>query len=156
MDTYWILLIFLGYLPLHYLLFHLNFRSALRARRYSKSFIDKSLKGKRNLWWYEELHRKIGLGPLYALHKCFVCLYPAVFAFHLLLGWAAPLQIVSAMLVCVVLVLASAMWGATWCIPDRDGKKGIVTESGYAAFYGVGFPLFVCYGVVKYIATALL
>ena len=149
-------LIFLGYLPIHYVFFHLNFRSALRARKYSKSFIDKSLKGKRNFWFYEELNRKIGLGPLYWLHKSYVCLYPGVFAFHLLLGWVKPLQIISAVATCIVLILAGISWAATWYIPDRDGKKGMVTETGAVAMYGAGVPLYACYAVVKFIVTTLL
>ena len=51
-----------------------------------KSKYRNLLKGKKNYWWYEALHKKVNLGFIYHLNKIFTALFALTFALTLLLG----------------------------------------------------------------------
>ncbi len=149
MELFIVCLVFLIYMPLHYLFFRITVAASLKAGKMSNTAIKKAMKGKRNFWFYEELHRTYGLGNLYWLHKWFLCLYPAVLILHLGLGWMERPAILTALLTCVVLLLAAGMWAASGKLPR--GKDAVKNE----AVLGIGFPLLMCLSVVKGIIIAL-
>ena len=57
-----------------------------RKKRISKSKYRNLLKGKKNYWWYEALHKKVNLGFIYHLNKAFTVLFVLTFALTLLTG----------------------------------------------------------------------
>ena len=149
MELFIVCLVFLIYMPLHYLFFRMTVAASLRAGKMSHTAIKKVMKGKRNFWFYEELHRTHGLGNMYWLNKWFLCLYPAVLILHLALGWMKRLTIFTALLTCVVLLLAAGMWAASQKLPRA--KDAVKNE----AVLGIGFPMLMCLSVVKGIIIAL-
>ena len=149
MELFILCLIFLIYMPLHYLFFRMTVAASLRAGKMSHTAIKKVMKGKRNFWFYEELHRTHGLGNMYWLNKWFLSLFPAALILHLALGWMEQLTIFTALLTCVVLLLAAGMWAASQNLPRA--KNAVKNE----AVFGIGFPLLMCLAVVKGIILAL-
>ena len=149
MELFTLCLICLPYMPLHYLFFRMTVAASLRAGKMSRTAIKKAMKGKRNFWFYEELHRTHGLGNMYWLNKWFLSLFPAALILHLALGWMEQLTIFTALLTCVVLLLAAGMWAASRKLPRA--KDAVKNE----AVFGIGFPLLMCLAVVKGIIIAL-
>ena len=149
MELFILCLIFLIYMPLHYLFFRMTVAASLRAGKMSRTAIKKAMKGKRNFWFYEELHRTHGLGNMYWLNKWFLSLFPAALILHLALGWMEQLTIFTALLTCVVLLLAAGMWAASQKLPRA--KDTVKNE----AVLGIGFPMLMCLSVVKGIIIAL-
>ena len=67
------------------------FRGSVEIWTKRKKCIRKSryrnlLKGKKNYWWYEALHKEVNLGFIYHLNKTFTVLFMLTFALTLLLG----------------------------------------------------------------------
>ena len=57
-----------------------------RKKRLRKSRYRNLLKGKKNYWWYEALHKEVNLGFIYHLNKIFTALFALTFELTLLLG----------------------------------------------------------------------
>lgn len=80
-------LLFLMMPAIYYVLFRASVRNWLMiSKRMSKSKIKKSTIGKRNYWWYEQIHRENDIGGIYYLNRIFTVLYPLTFIFTLLTG----------------------------------------------------------------------
>ena len=86
-DFYLVTLIFLLLPPIFYLFFRGAVDSRLRSRRISKTRIRKLKKGKRNFWWYEDIHKELDIGFLYGLNRFFTVVYPLTFLLAVTLGW---------------------------------------------------------------------
>lgn len=73
-----------------FVLSYFGFRDAitlfLRSQKVSKTNIKKSLKGKKNYWFLQELHEKFDLGSLYTMNKVFL-LFCIVTIASVLLAW---------------------------------------------------------------------
>jgi len=72
-------------------IFYFLFRSGVEAWTKRKKRIRNSryrnlLKGKKNYWWYEALHKEVNLGFIYHLNKIFTVLFVLTFALTLLTG----------------------------------------------------------------------
>ena len=93
----------------YYFSFRLHITTMLRLRPVSKTRIRKLMKGKRNYWWYEELHRQCGLGSLYPLNKLFTIAYPPIAVFCLAVGWTGETALVTAALMLALLSLCVIM-----------------------------------------------
>ena len=101
---------FLAFSLIFYMLFRFSLESWLkRVHRMSNTYIRKSKKGKRNYWWYETLHREVGLGILYGMNKLYTLLFPAALALTLLTGYFRPMSIPICALVTAVSLLTAAM-----------------------------------------------
>ncbi len=101
---------FLAFSLIFYMLFRFSLESWLkREYRMSNTYIRKVKKGKRNYWWYEALHREVGLGVLYGMNKLYTLLSPAALALTLLTGYFRPMSIPICALVTVVSLLTAAM-----------------------------------------------
>ena len=73
--------------PIFYPFFRLSVETWInRKRRISKSRYRNLLKGKKNYWWYEALHKEVNLGFIYHLNKAFTILFVLTFALTLLTG----------------------------------------------------------------------
>ena len=59
----------------------------LRVKQVSKSNFRNLLKGRKNYWWYEALHKEGYLGKIYYLNKIFTLLYITTFALTLITGF---------------------------------------------------------------------
>lgn len=147
MELFCLSVIFLLYMPLHYLFFRMTVAACLRAGKMSHTAIKKAMKGKRNFWFYEQVHRSYGLGNMYWLNKWFLCLYPAALTLELAFGWSERMGGVTAALTCVVLLLAAAMWAASGRLPrPKDAMKQELP-------FGVGLPLLMVLAAAKAIIT---
>ncbi len=86
-SFYFISLLFLMMPAIYYVIFRMSVRNWLMiSRRMSKSKIKKSTIGKRNYWWYEQIHEENDIGGIYYLNKIFTVFYPLTFIFALLTG----------------------------------------------------------------------
>ena len=73
--------------PLFYPFFRLSVETWInRKRRISKSKYRNLLKGKKNYWWFEALHKEANLGFIYRLNKAFTILFALTFTLTLLTG----------------------------------------------------------------------
>ena len=142
MDRYLLCFVFMLYLPLHYLFFRVTVASALRAGGMSRTALKRAMEGKRNFWFYEELHRVRGLGWMYRLNKWFLFCYPAAAVCHPALGWIDGIGNVTGALTGVAALLEAGMWAATGALPrGKDaGKQEMV--------FGVGLPLLMGLAVI--------
>ena len=82
----------------------------LCGRKIRKSEIRKRKKGKRNFWWYEEIHREYGLGIWYPINRVFITLYPITLLLHAFLGVIKAESIPVFMMGSICLVLMAAMY----------------------------------------------
>ena len=101
---------FLAFSLIFYMLFRFSLESWIRrVYRMSNTYIGKAKKGKRNYWWYEALHREVGLGVLYGMNKLYTLLSPAALALTLLTGYFRPMSVPICALVTAVSLLTAAM-----------------------------------------------
>ncbi|MBQ8145633.1 MAG: hypothetical protein IJ039_02515 [Clostridia bacterium] len=80
----------------------------------SKTNINKRKKGKRNFWWYEELHKELNIGTVYYFNKIYTILFACVFPVNLALGAikatsviTCPLSLILYAFTAIMLIFAS-------------------------------------------------
>ena len=96
-----------------YLFFHHAISLNIRGRGVAKSEINRKLKGIKNYWWYDSIHRIYGLGWIYYLNKFYTILYLLTAVVHLLLGWWKVISPIIALSVSCLLLANVPMWGIT-------------------------------------------
>ena len=135
-----------------YVFFRGGVKLHIRGKGVSKTTIEKSLKGNRNFWWYEQAHTEFDLGWIYYLNKGFTVLFPFVGLLHLLLGWIRIMSIISAAGCCLLCVMCEPMWVlATMSarhlnIPDAKRK-----QSGISTLAAMIFPAMMCVTILIYL-----
>lgn len=78
---YFITLLFILFTLISYVLFRSSVYQILRGEaRISRSRLRREMRGKRNFWWYEGLHRTENLGAIYRINKLFTILVTVTFA----------------------------------------------------------------------------
>ncbi len=108
-DCYFMNLVFLALPPINYSLFRVSVASWLERRRIRKIDVRQRMKGARNYWWYEEVHKAYGLGKLYFLNKSAVIIYTVTLGLSLLFGWVKPATPIISLLYAALSVIISAM-----------------------------------------------
>ncbi|MBR6744177.1 MAG: hypothetical protein IKM00_03045 [Clostridia bacterium] len=99
-----------------------------RKKRINKSKFRNLLKGKKNYWWYEALHKEVNLGFLYHLNKAFTVLFVLTFALTLLTGFKKEMSLMLCPLHIFVYML-SAVTTAFYRIQDNldfHGKPFVI------------------------------
>lgn len=85
---YFITLAFLLVPPFYYFFFRINVIEYLSSKlKRRERTLRKSMKGKRNFWWYQKIHEEFGIGPTYHLNRAFTLLYLATATVTLVLGF---------------------------------------------------------------------
>ena len=85
---YFITLAFLLVPPLFYFFFRLNVIEYLSGKlKRRERTLRRSMKGKKNFWWYQSIHDEFGIGPIYHLNRAFTLLYVVAAAVTLVLGF---------------------------------------------------------------------
>lgn len=110
-NYYFISLIFI----IATLIFYAFFRGSVNyylqnCKKISKTNINKHKKGKRNYWWYEEIHKEFGIGKIYYLNKIYTILFLSVFSLHLILGFFKVTSIITCLLSIILYVFSAIMW----------------------------------------------
>jgi MFS family permease len=108
-SFYFISLLFYAVPPIYYLMFRMSVNSWLRAKRVSKTRIEKLKKGKRNYWWYQAIHDEMDMGLLYFLNKLFTIAYPVSLGILLLFGWLKYAALVIGAAYALISLIAGAM-----------------------------------------------
>ena len=122
---YFLTLTMLGVMPpVFYFIFRISVETWLRRKRASKGKVKKLMKGKRNYWWYEGIHRLYDMGIWYHLNKLVTITYALALGLALLFGWhRAVAPIVCGLHVLVALVLAvMTLWGR---VQDHLEQHGV-------------------------------
>ncbi len=109
------------------MLFRVGVTDWLRNRHVSKTRIRKLKKGKRNYWWYETLHREIGLGAIYEINKVFTILYMSTVLLILSAGAVRLLAVLAALLYALssVLLVAMSVFASVQSNKQQYGKAFI-------------------------------
>lgn len=108
-SYYFFSLMLLALPPIFYLMFRFAIDSWLRRKKISRSKIKKLKAGKRNYWWYEEIHRQYNMGLLYHLNKFLTISYPITLGLSILLGWLRPVAPLISGLYAIVSLAVAAM-----------------------------------------------
>lgn len=110
-NYYFISLIFIIATLIFYAFFRGSVNSYLQnCKKISKTNINKHKKGKRNYWWYEELHREFGIGKIYYLNKIYTILFSVVLFLHLILGFFKITSLITCSLSIIIYILSAIMW----------------------------------------------
>lgn len=90
--------------------------ACLRAKGKSKTYIKKSKKGLRNYWFFEKVHREIGLGLGYQLNIALLSATLVYSVFVTALGWMPAFQVAAAILSVILasLQVPAILWGFIW------------------------------------------
>ena len=108
---YFVTLVFLLVPLIVYFFFRLNdieYLSGKLKRR--ERTLRKSMKGKKNFWWYQKIHEEFDIGPIYYLNRAFTLLYLSAAAVTLVLGFfKATIPIV-----CAINLLTYAATAILW------------------------------------------
>ena len=157
-EAYVTLWFFLGMtlivLSIWYAFFRMGFGRRLRSRGYSKSWISKHMKGYRNYWWYESIHKEAEIGWIYFLNKAFTILFPLTFGLLLLLGWWKPFEIAAACATCILCAMAAPLASVAF-LSSPDGKSDKSSPDPLSSLVGTIFPLILFYAIAKYVFTIL-
>lgn len=85
---YFITLVFLLVPPIYYFFFRLNVIEYLSGKlKRRERTLRKSMKGKKNFWWYQSIHDEFGIGSIYHLNLVFTLLYVVAATVTLVLGF---------------------------------------------------------------------
>ena len=141
-------------LGIWYYFFRMGLARNLRGRGYSKSWISKEMKGYRNYWWYESIHKQADIGWIYFLNKAFTILFPPTFGLLLLLGWWKPFGIATAAATCILCAITTPLAAVTFLFSPDDVKKSDKdAPNPFSALLGVIFPLILLVAIIKYMVT---
>lgn len=133
-----------------YMLFRMGVSQSLRSYGLSKTAISKAMKGKKNYWLYEAIHKSQGLGWMYYLNKWFIILYAALFLAHLLVGWWRAVSSPLLAAACVMCVLDVALWVPV-CFTqsnEKSSKGQRANSTGAVLILGLIFPILICISLV--------
>ncbi|MBQ7761174.1 MAG: hypothetical protein IJ400_03880 [Clostridia bacterium] len=87
-SYYFLTLLFCVGTLISYPIFRYGINTYLRKTRgLSQTNINKHKKGKKNYWWYEEIHKEFGIGKLYHLNKAYTILFLVNFFSNLIFGF---------------------------------------------------------------------
>ena len=158
-DCYFLTLLLLCLPLIFYIVFRGSLESWLRRKGASRSKIKKLMKGKRNFWWYEEIHAMYDLGLLYPLNKLATVAYPLALLLALFLGWIrAVIPIICGLHILVALAMAVMnffsgvqdnmdKYGKPIVLLRRNSQKGI--DSVVLHLWMAIFPLASAYAHLK-------
>lgn len=93
-DRYFYALLFLAVQPIFYFSFRSGVDSWLCNKKISNLDIENSMKGKKNFWWYESVHKQYNLGLFYYLNKFVTIDFIVIVLLALLLGWNKPVSLI--------------------------------------------------------------
>ena len=157
---YFVTLAFLLIPPIFYFFFRMNAIGYLSGKlKRRERTLRKSMKGKKNFWWYQSIHEEFGIGPIYHLNRTFTLLYIATATVTLVLGFfKATIPIVCAInlltyaATAILWVYASMMYNTnTYNSPviifRRSPRKGI--DSSLFDLFSVWFMLGIGWAEVK-------
>lgn len=144
----------LFFCALIYVIFRLQVSAWVRQQGVSKTTVKKLLKGKRNYWWYQSVHKEHSLGVLYYLNLALTIIWPVAMFLNAILGWWKPVQkgIASIVGVCLMISAAAMIISAErtgfsflW-EKSTDAKKhtGTISTLSYIALF-----LCICYLAIK-------
>ena len=112
------------------------------------------MKGYRNYWWYESIHKEAEIGWIYFLNKAFTVLVPLTIGLHLLLGWWKPLGIAVAGITCILCVMSLPLASVAFlALPEEKSDKN--SPSPLSSLVGTIFPLILFVAIAKYVVTIL-
>ena len=82
------------------------------------------MKGSKNFWWYESLHKEVGLGLLYYVNKIFTILFASTLVLTLFLGFIKDMSLILCPMNVLLHVLNAFMilFATTRDNLDRYGK----------------------------------
>lgn len=124
-------------------LIYLGFRTAvnlyLKGNGHGKTAIKTKMKGKRNYWWYEELHQSYHLGWIYYLNKIFTVLYMGEVALHFGFGWWKFASPVIAFGISLLSFMNIPMWGLIMATEYLAPKVGKNKSLGFGGVFGMLF-----------------
>ncbi len=103
-------LAFLAYIALIYMMFRCGMNDYFRLQRISKTKIRKSKKGKKNYWWYEQLHEEYGFDKFYYLNKMFTITYLLALILNIFFGWLKIFSIPVGILVSLCSICSAIMF----------------------------------------------
>ena len=108
---YFVTLVFLLVPLIVYFFFRLNAIEYLSGKlKRRERTLRKSMKGKKNFWWYQKIHEEFDIGPIYYLNRAFTLLYLSAAAVTLVLGFfKATIPIV-----CAINLLTYAATAILW------------------------------------------
>jgi len=87
MVTYYFATILLLLIPaINYVFFRSSLKTWIN-HHIKKTLAKNTKQGKKNFWWYEDIHSKTGLGWKYHINKAFTITFAATLGIHILFGW---------------------------------------------------------------------
>lgn len=140
----WSFFLFIGFI---YAFFRMGINKILRKKRISKTAIKKYMKGYRNYWWYETLHKEYDIGILYHINKFHVLIVGISLVLHFALGWCTIFTPLISIFICGSCLSSCALG---WYIASKDCDM----HQAYIIL-GVCAPLGICYVVFSYILRIL-
>ena len=82
-----------------------------RTKHIRKSRFRNLIKGKKNYWFYEALHKEVNLGFPYHLNKIFIILYVSLFVLTLFTGFIKTMTFVLCLMHVLLSILSALMIG---------------------------------------------
>ena len=93
----------------------LGIHSFLRKeKKLSKTHIKKLMIGKRNFWWYENIHKEFNIGVFYYLNKVYTILFLFCFSLHLIFGLFRKVSLVICPLSVILYLLSAVLFEFSW------------------------------------------
>ena len=162
MTQYVLSVLFVLMLPTFYSTFRYGVDSWLRRQHVSKTRIKAMKKGRRNYWWYEEIHRNYNMGIWYYLNVFVTGAYPVLLAVVLLFGWIPVVRRISNVLYVSMAVCSSLMilFGVAqdnlkeegraflWVRVGKDCRGRTILGTGLMEIPSACFPLLMAWGYV--------
>lgn len=150
---YFILWIFLVALSISYVMFRGEVNKYFRSIGIGKNMINKSMKGMRNYWWYENLHRTYDLNILFYLNKIFTIVFLCTVLIHLFIGWLTFISIIMSVLFCLECVIIIVMYIFLSITKKRQHSER-ATDYTYV-YIGIILPLVMCVCLIRYLSLYL-
>lgn len=158
-----VLSIALLFLALWYIFFRISVSQWMQHRGISKTAFKKELKGVKNYWWYEALHKKYNLTIVYWCNKTFTLIFAVISVLSLLLGWWKGAHLITCILFCLLCAISCFMFGFSliqWhlyefgkkvpILYNKSGRtKKWMLDSGLLRMVIVVFPILLATMIVK-------
>ena len=136
-GQYFIMPLFLIALAINYPAARSGIAQALRNQNLSKTRIKDLMKGRKNFWWYEEVHKQFSLGFIYWTNKVFTIGFAVTVPVHLLFGWLQPVRFAVAVNTAMLHFLSSIMlfYSAKEHGKDKKVDRYMFIYGGWAFAY---------------------
>ena len=123
-SYYFVSLLFLLFPAMIYLLFRFAVGNWLqRTKHLGTVKLYKLKQGKQNFWWYQAVHKEVGMGGIYHLNKLFTVLYPCVFLLTLVTGLLKQMSVVICALCLILYALTAIMLSFSHIQNNLDTHK---------------------------------